>query len=142
MANDAMAHLPPLTFFQGQIIDDHGTQHEYLDLFQTTLHPLIDMARVFSLEQGAIGGAPTDLRLEQYAEAQPAEETLFKESAEAFRIALTLQARLAAANNDAGLCVNPDKLDKFEQQLLKSIFRNILALLKKCASHFDLVPRR
>ena len=142
MANDAMAHLPPLTFFQGQIIDDHGAQHEDFDLFQTTLQPLVDMARVFSLEQGAIGGAPTDLRLEQYAEAHPAEQTLFKESAEAFRVALMLQARIADANNDDGLLVNPDKLDKYEQQLLKSIFRNILALLEKCASHFDLVPRR
>ena len=142
MANDAMAHLPPLTFFQGQIIDDHGAQHDSFDLFQTTLQPLIDMARVFSLEQGTIGGVPTDLRLEQYAEVHPAEGTLFKEAAEAFRVALTLQARIAAAGNYEGLRINPVELDKYDQQLLKSVFRNILALLEKCASHFGLVPRR
>ena len=142
MANDAMAHLPPLTFFHGQVVDDHGARSSHFDLRHTTLQPLVDIARVFSFEHGWVTGVPTDLRLERCAADQHADGALFRQAAESFRVALRLQAMIAAEGNDEGQRINPMNLDKYEQQLLKSIFRDILALLKKCASHFQLVPRR
>jgi len=142
MANDAMAHLPPLTFFHGQVIDDHGEQRSRFDLRHSTLQPLVDMARVFALEEGWIGGESTADRLDKCAASRPEHQALFKEAAEAFRVALRLYVSTGSAEHGEDRTIDPADLGRYEQQLFKSIFRSILALLRYSADHFGLVPRR
>jgi len=142
MANDAMAHLPPLSFFQGQVIDDHGERRSRFDLRHSTLQPLVDMARVFALEEGWIGGVSTAERLEQCAASHPEHQVLFKEAAEAFRVALRLYVSTASAASSDDRTIDPSDFGRYEQQLFKSIFRSILALLQYSADHYGLVPRR
>jgi CBS domain-containing protein len=142
MANDAMAHLPPLTFFHGQVIDDHGEPRSRFDLRHSTLQPLVDMARVFALEEGWIGGKSTAERLEQCAASRPEHQALFKEAAEAFRVALRLYVSTANAERGDDRTIDPGDLGRYEQQLFKSIFRSILTLLRYSADHFGLIPRR
>ena len=142
MANDAMAHLPPLTFFHGQVIDDHGERRSRFDLRHSTLQPLVDMARVFALEEGWIGGESTAERLEKCAASHPEHQALFKEAAEAFRVALRLYVSTASAEHSDDRTIDPGDLGRYEQQLFKSIFRSILALLRYSADHYGLIPRR
>jgi CBS domain-containing protein len=67
LANDTLANLPPLTFFQGFVIEADGARKQALDLEKTVLNPIVDAARVFALAGGEVSAANTLLRLESAA---------------------------------------------------------------------------
>ncbi|MEA3410896.1 MAG: putative nucleotidyltransferase substrate binding domain-containing protein [Pseudomonadota bacterium] len=92
MANDSMARLPPLTFFQGQVVDDLGERHARFDLRETTLQPLINIARVLALHDGLIGGQPTRRRFRQSAAVRGGEIWILEEGGDAFSAAFRLHA--------------------------------------------------
>ena len=64
LANDSMANLPPITFFQGLVVEDDGERTSRFDLRRSTLRPLADVGRVFALERAETSQTPTVVRLE------------------------------------------------------------------------------
>ncbi len=50
LANDPLANQPPLTFFQGLVIDAEESETAHLDLVRSALQPLTDVGRVFALD--------------------------------------------------------------------------------------------
>lgn len=128
LANDTLGNLPPLTFFSGLVVSLDGTERHGLDLTETALHPISDAARVFALANGhaqintlerlaAIGDAP-----------------VFQDAAEAYRIALYHQA-MAGANR-----IDPSKLERLDQRLLKTAFTSVLRLLEHTTQRFISLP--
>jgi CBS domain-containing protein len=142
VANDALANLPPLTFFQGLVVDDAGNRSEVLDIGRCALQPLTDVARVLALARGDLDPAATCDRLAAAAAALPGRESLFRDALEGFRVALLHAARAVLRSGSGAGAIDPSTLDKYDQQLLKSTFRAILELLEFTARHFDLAPRR
>jgi CBS domain-containing protein len=67
LANDCLANLPPLTFFQDAVVDDAGEFAEVFRLDESVLSPLVEVGRVFGLAAGAGLGCST---LERFAMAQ------------------------------------------------------------------------
>ncbi len=130
LANDTLAHLPPLTFYRGLVLDLDGGERESLDLATTALEPISDAARVFALGQGGLSIAPTLERLETGAMLLPQHARVLREAAEAFRIALYHQSA-------AGMpIIRPASLSKYDQRLLKTAFSSILNLLELTKSTF------
>jgi signal-transduction protein with cAMP-binding, CBS, and nucleotidyltransferase domain len=129
LANDTLAHLPPLTVFRGLVLGIDGSEREMLDLAQFVVNPISDAARVFVLRKG---GVPINTleRLEAAASASPENSAVFKDAADAFCVGLYHQAVAGTA------LVAPSALGKIDQRLMKTAFSSILRLLELAASTF------
>lgn len=142
LANDSMVNLPPLTFYNGMVVRDEGTYEETLDLYRGLIQPLVDVARVLTLEYGDGAPLPTMERLAAAASRLPEAEALLTEARETMRIALYHRARTALVHHTDGSSLDPAELDKYNRQLLKSGFRTILRLLHFVSGRYRLAPRR
>ena len=49
LANDCLASLPPLTFYEDAVIDRVGERHATFQLGHSALQPLVDVGRVFGI---------------------------------------------------------------------------------------------
>jgi CBS domain-containing protein len=136
LAEGSMENLPPLTFFRGLVVNDEGVYAHTLDLQRATIQPVVDIARALALDDGCRETATLD-RL-QGTLATGEDDLLLTEAAAAFRNALYHRARNGLANGTDGTRVDPAKLTRFEQNLLKSGFRTVLRLMEYTAGHFGL----
>ena len=57
LANDCLASLPPLTFFQDAVVDSVGEQDTTFRLEHSALQPLVDVGRVFGARGAAMRSA-------------------------------------------------------------------------------------
>jgi CBS domain-containing protein len=124
LANDTLAHLPPLTFFRGLVLELDGVERDSFDIVSTAITPIVDAARVFAIAQRRLTAANTLQRLRDGECDYPQEAALFREAADAFRIGLYYQALAGGAR------IHPDKLGRFDQLLLKNAFSSIHRLLE------------
>ena len=130
LANDTLAKQPPLTFFQGLVVDDEEKKTAHLDMVRSALQPLTDVGRVFALDRVAVETTSTWRRLEQAGEHDPEHRALLDEAAEAFRIALLHRAQAGLRDGHDGALVDPASLTSYEQTVLKSVFHAVSALLE------------
>lgn len=130
LANDTLAHLPPLTFFGGMVLELDGAKSESLDIRGTVMSPIADAARVFAFAKRQFTRANTLERLRAAAQDFPDGAQIFRESEDAFRVALYY---LALSGEDR---VDPRKLRKFDQLLLKKAFSCVQRLLEFTVSTF------
>ncbi|MCG6941423.1 MAG: DUF294 nucleotidyltransferase-like domain-containing protein [Thiohalocapsa sp.] len=141
LLHDSMANLPPLTFFRGLVVDDEGDYTEVLDLQRATLQPVVDIARALALDCGQ--QLPTTLdRLQVLSPEDDEAALLIRETAAAFRTALYHRARTGYTTGTDGSRVDPAKLTRLEQNLLKSGFRTVLRLMEYTGRRYGLTPRR
>jgi CBS domain-containing protein len=141
LAEGSMENLPPLTFFRGLVVNDEGVYDHTLDLQRATVQPIVDMARALSLDGGCRKTSTLD-RLAGALTASGDDDHLLSEAAAAFRTALYHRARNGISNGTDGTRVDPSKLTRFEQNLLKSGFRTVLQLMEYTAGHYGLSPLR
>ena len=135
LANDSMANWPPLTFYDGLVMEDGGTLHDTLDLRRAAIFPLIDAARVVGLAAGSLAASSAE-RYEAAAVAYPGHAQLFAEAADALRIALYYQARANFRDEEDGTLVYSLNLSKIDQQQLKNVFRLVIRLLDRIDARF------
>lgn len=139
---DSMANLPPLTFFRGLVIDDDGRYTETLDVQRATLQPVVDIARALALDTGFDYGVGTLQRLQALAPEDDAAGVLIRETIAAFRNALYYRTRAGLTAHSDGSQLDPSKLTRLEQNLLKSGFRTVLRLMEYIGQRYGVVPRR
>ena len=130
LANDTLAHLPPLTFFRGLVSDLDGGGRDSFDIGSAAIAPVTDAARVFAIAKGRLAPSNTLARLETAALDFPEGAAILHEASEAFRIALYYQT-LAGSSR-----IDPGTLGKFDQRLLKTAFFSVQNLLEFTASTF------
>lgn len=137
LANDAIAHLPPLTFHQGHVLETDGKVNLALDVEKTALIPLIDAARVLALAERNLSVINTLQRLKRFADAFPQHASILTDAAEAWRI-VSYHHTLAwlAKPNDAAV-ISPAKLSRFEQRMLKSAFDSTRRFLNLVSSIYN-----
>jgi CBS domain-containing protein len=130
LANDCLASLPPLTFYQDAVIDRGGERHATFQLGHSALQPLVDVGRVFGIAGGSTLGRST---LERFAGARallPADEAIFREASDAMRVMLWQQGRVGIGQETSGTELPPAVLSRHDRHLLKGGFRAILRLIE------------
>jgi signal-transduction protein with cAMP-binding, CBS, and nucleotidyltransferase domain len=130
LANDTLVHLPPLTFFRGLVLELDGAQRNSFDIASTAVSPIADAARVFAIAKRRLAPSNTLERLETAALDFPEGAAILREAADAFRTALYYQAQAGGSR------VEPGRLGKFDQILLKTAFVSIQRLLEFTTSTF------
>jgi signal-transduction protein with cAMP-binding, CBS, and nucleotidyltransferase domain len=123
LSNDTMENVPPLTFFEGLVVDLDGGRRESFDIEAALVGPVADAARVFALSRQRLAHTSTLERLELAIVDYPQGEAVLREAADAFRIGMYHQT-LAA-----GRMVHPRKLSKSDQSLLKTAIASVGRLL-------------
>ncbi len=136
LANDTLAKQPPLTFFEGLVVDDEERQMAHLDIVASALQPLTDVGRVIALDRGAVETTSTWQRLELAARHHAQHRTALGEAAEAFRIGLLHRARAGLRDGHDGTLIDPASLTGYERTVLKSVFRAVAALLELAEQHY------
>jgi CBS domain-containing protein len=129
LANDTLAHWPPLTFFRGLVLELDGAQHDSFDISDAVVSPIANAARVFAIAKRRLAQANTLARLETALLDFPEGADILREAADAFRIGLYYQTL-------AGTRIEPGKLGKFDRLLLKTAFSSIQRFLEFTVSTF------
>ena len=129
LANDTLAHWPPLTFFRGLVLELDGAQHDSFDISDAVVSPIANAARVFAIAKRRLAQANTLARLETALLDFPEGADILREAADAFRIGLYYQTL-------AGARIEPGKLGKFDRLLLKTAFSSIQRFLEFTVSTF------
>jgi len=139
LAFDTLAHLPPVTFFDGLVVESEGRLHDTLDLRRSAIFPLSDSARVWGLATGSLQPSSVT-RFEHATHKSPDRKKLFESAAEALRVALYHRGRIGLRDHTDGSVLSPRELSKLDQQLLKSAFRTAADMLRATAERFRLEP--
>jgi signal-transduction protein with cAMP-binding, CBS, and nucleotidyltransferase domain len=134
LANDCMASLPPLTFFQDAVVDTSGEQTDVFRLEESALRPLVDVGRVFGMAARRVLGTSTHERFAMARTLMPEDELIFREAAETLRILLWQQARIGISQGTTGSELPPSLLSRHDRHVLKSGFRSILRLVEFTAN--------
>jgi CBS domain-containing protein len=135
IANDCVARLPPLTFFQDAVVDDMGERSATFQLDRNALTPLVDVARVYGIAAGRVPGGSTHDRLAMARRLLPQHEAIFREAADTLRIVLWLQGRVGIRQGSGGADLPPTLLSRYDRQVLKSGFRVIQRLIELTADY-------
>lgn len=130
LANDCLASLPPLTFYQDEVIDRVGERHATFQLGHSALQPLVDVGRVFGIAGGRALGRSTLERFDVARALLPEDEAIFREAADALKVVLWQQGRVGIAQGTSGAELPPALLSRHDRQLLKGGFRAILRLIE------------
>ena len=130
LANDCLASLPPLTFFQDVVVEESGDQTTVFRLEHSALRPLVDVGRVFGMAANKVLGTSTRERFACARTLLPEHESIFREASETLRILLWQQARIGIEQGTNGSELPPALLSRHDRHVLKSGFRSILRLLE------------
>jgi CBS domain-containing protein len=135
IANDCVARLPPLTFFQDAVVDDMGERSSVFQLDRNALTPLVDVARVYGIAAGRVLGGSTHERLALARTLLPQHEAIFREAADTLSIVLWQQGRIGIRQGTGGDELPPNLLGRHDRQVLNSGFRVIHRLIELTANY-------
>lgn len=144
MASDSLMNQPPRTIFKGYVVDKEGIRRDELAIKFHALLPLVDVARVLSLEAGCRRPTSTYRRLEEAARrcgCDTALGQLLSEAAEGFLVAQFARISQGLRSGTDGAMIHPAELDPESRTLLITTFRTILDVLDATARRFDLILR-
>jgi len=102
IANDCVARLPPLTFFQDAVVDDIGDRHTLFQLDRNAATPLVDVARVYGIAAGQVLGGSSHERFAMARRLLPQHEAIFREAADTLSLVLWLQGRIGIRQGTGG----------------------------------------
>jgi CBS domain-containing protein len=135
IANDCVARLPPLTFFQDAVVDDMGERSATFQLDRNALTPLVDVARVYGIAAGRALGGSTLERLTMARRLLPQHAAVFHEAADTLNLVLWLQGRIGIRQGTDGAELPPTLLSRHDRQVLKSGFRVIHRLIELTSNY-------
>ncbi|MDZ7704666.1 MAG: putative nucleotidyltransferase substrate binding domain-containing protein [Trueperaceae bacterium] len=126
MAKNALDNQPPLGFFRQFVLDRGGDHGNTFDLKHRGVVPIIDLARVYALAEGA-AAVNTQDRLEAVSESG----SLSRDGAANLRDALEFiafarlrhQARQLKKGEQPNNHVSPDEMSPLERRYLKDAFK-------------------
>lgn len=140
MASDSLLNQPPRTIFSGYVVDQQGIRRDELAIKLHALLPLVDVARVLTLESGTHQPSETYKRLELASGRQldPHFKDLLHEASEGFLVAQFARISQGLRSGTDGAVIHPKELEPETRTLLITTFRTILGVLEATARRFDL----
>lgn len=128
MTENALYFKPPLGFFRNFVVESKGEHRNAFDI-KSAMTPIVDFARVYALKNGVTTTNTLD-RLIQLKDQEAITQEEFDEmdKAYSFLMQLRLTRQVTAAikqNKSPDNFINPKRLTRIEQTMLKEIFKRI-----------------
>lgn len=137
-ALNATQNPPPLSFIGGFVEERNGDHKNEFDIKLRAMMPLVDAARVLTLDKLFLDEKRTIRRFEKMALDEPHNAGLFQDAAKSYEILMRFRALNGFANNNSGRYIDISKLTKIDKQILKSAFGPIEKLQKLLRVRFQL----
>ncbi len=139
MTENALYFRPPLGFFGGFVVESKGEHRDSLDI-KSAMMPIIDFARVYALKNG-IAETNTYERLFQLHNKGELSKAEYEELDKAYSFLMQLRfVRQVTATIDHKAppdnFINPKRLTRIEQTMLKEIFKRIEKFQAKMSFEF------
>lgn len=139
LAQNCLKIRPPIGFFRNFVVESQGEHRNAFDL-KKAMTPIVDFARIYALENNATATNTVE-RLHEMAERGIITSEHSEEIIQAYNYLMRMRlSRHIAAILDEGEkpdnYINPKKLNKIEQKLLKEIFALTEDLQQKLSIHF------
>ncbi len=125
LAKNAVSSPPPLNFFRNFIVEKTGENRNEFDIKTRCLLPLIDSARVLSIDKEILEVSSTLERYKALQKIDTVNQELYKEAAEVFSYYLKLRTIFGLKNNNSGRYIKPEELSKLDKQILRNSFQVI-----------------
>ncbi|WP_018477120.1 DUF294 nucleotidyltransferase-like domain-containing protein [Pontibacter roseus] len=138
LAKHALQSPPPLSFFRNFIVERGGEHKDQFDIKLRAMTPLVDAARVLTLDNRIAGENNTFKRFAKLAELEPQNAELYREAAMAYEIMMRFRALNGLRNKNSGRYLNPNQLNKLERQTLRSTFKPISDMQELLQVRFQL----
>lgn len=138
LAKHALQNPPPLSFFRNFIVERGGEHKDQFDIKLRAMTPLVDAARVLTLDNRIAGENNTFKRFARLAELEPQNADLYREAAMAYEIMMRFRALNGLRNKNSGRYLNPNQLNKLERQTLRSTFKPISDMQELLQVRFQL----
>lgn len=128
MTDNALNFKPPLGFFRNFVVESKGEHRDALDI-KSAMMPIVDFARIYSLKNGVVAANTLDrlheLCLKQVISREEHDEL---EKAYSFLMQLRFVRQVTAVLEQKAPpdnFINPKRLTRIEQTMLKEIFKRI-----------------
>lgn len=131
LSRNALAHRPPLGFFRGFVLVENGDNEKVLDLKHNGIAPIVDLARIYALQQG-VTAVNTLARLRAVAGTPALTKSMARSLIDAFEflgyLRLSHQARLLSSGKKPDNYLPPKTISRLEREHLKDVFKVIKTL--------------
>ena len=125
MAKDAIRSPSPLGFFRQFLVEEGGDHKDFFDIKARALMPLIDAARVLSLNHKLRNINNTAGRFERLAELEVNNKEIYENCSYAFKALLKFRTKQGILHDDSGRFIELATLSKAEKLKLKRCFKSI-----------------
>ena len=140
MTENALYFKPPLGFFRNFVVESKGEHRDAFDI-KSAMTPIVDFARVYGLKNGVATTNTLDrLKALRNKKALTQEEYDEMDKAYSFLMQLRLTRQVTASleqHKSPDNFINPKRLTRIEQTMLKEIFKRIEKFQSKM--NFDYV---
>jgi CBS domain-containing protein len=120
LGNDAIKKPAPLSFFKKFNTEEDGIHKDLFDIKTRALMPLIDGARLFTLNNNIKGINNTYLRFKQLAITDSKFSEIYLNCAEAFLVLSKFRTLEGLKNDNDGSFINIELLSKIDKEKLKN----------------------
>jgi len=139
MTENALYFKPPLGFFRNFIVESKGEHRDAFDI-KSAMMPIIDIIRIYSLKYGIAETNTPERMLQLYYKKKLTWDTYSElEHAYGFLMQMRFSRQVNAVMIDRtgpDNYINPKKLTKIEQTMLKEIFSRIDKMQKHISFEF------
>lgn len=122
MAKNALENPPPLTFFRQFMVERSGEHEDEFDIKARAIMPLVDAARVLTMEAGIFGTTNTFERFAQMAALETNNQELYELASDAYALLLRFRTLAGFKNGTSGRFFKPEDLSKMERLQLRNSF--------------------
>lgn len=139
LANLIIKNTPPIGFLKTFVVEKSGEHKDELNLKIKGIAPLVDIARLFSLEKG-VKETSTIERIEALRDKHTIAEEYADELLHAFDFIMLLRVQHQLEQVEAGKTpdnfINPDKLSNLEKKTIKDAFSVIAKIQELIAERY------
>lgn len=139
MAKDALKNPSPLGFFRQFLVDQDGAHKDKFNIKQRAIMPLIDAARILTLQHNLQGINNTADRYYKLREIEPQNAEIYEACAYAFKALLKYKTknRLTTLGEDDGKFIKLENLSKSEKVKLRRCFKPIKSIQEVISVRFQ-----
>ncbi|MGD1959053.1 MAG: DUF294 nucleotidyltransferase-like domain-containing protein [Fulvivirga sp.] len=138
LAKNALKNPAPLGFFKNFMVERSGEHENEFDIKARAMMPLVDIARVLSLDHGRLEETNTMKRYAFLADREPKKKELYLQAADAYVYLMRFRAQHAFKYGGSGRYVSINKLNKLDRQILRNTFEPIDRLQKMLEVRYQL----
>ncbi|MGY5351228.1 DUF294 nucleotidyltransferase-like domain-containing protein [Wenyingzhuangia sp. IMCC45533] len=139
LAQDALKSPSPIGFFRQFLVDQDGAHKDQFNIKQRAIMPLIDAARILTLQHNLHGINNTADRYYKLRELEPQNAEVYEACAYAFKALLKFRTKNGLSNlgEDDGKFINLDNLSKSDKVKLRRCFKPIKSIQEVITVRFQ-----